>query len=268
MAIDLNRADPDILQNVADQVVIRRHTRGSAIGSVIFGLINSGIGFWSMGESALNLILGLIGLFLLAEGIFLLVTSNPKGLIADGVAFITVGMWNIVITIMNISQGGEGQAFFAVLGVIQIGWGIQSFKRFDRFSHTGKISVSPDLAGEIKILIEEIKKGNPKKSMDMIQFNAGSRIWKGRLAQGRAIMLTTTGDDIQIMPKSDFTIERTGKAMIGSTVYADISLKRRTMKGTISTEHMERFENWKNAQEEEEVLGEAYLKKDFGSGSM
>lgn len=265
MGIDLDRADLDILQNVADHVVIRKHMRGSAIGSIIFGVINCAIGFGSAGDNALNLILGLIGIFLLVEGFYLLATSNPGGLIGDGIALMAVGVWNIIITIVNMSEGGGSGAFWAILGVMQIGWGIQSFKRYDRFAHIGKISVSRDLGGEMQILIEEVKKGNPKKLPDMIQFTAKQRIWKGRLASKCAIMLTTTGDDIQILPRSGFVIERTGKTMIGSTVKIHITMKNQTLDGTISPEHMERFETWKNAEVADEVLGESYLKKDFGT---
>lgn len=264
MAIDLDRVDLELLQNVADHVVIKKHMRGSGIGSIIWGIINCAVGFGNARENSLNLILGLIGLFLVFEGIYLLISLNPKGLIADGLAFMGVGLWNIFITIQNMENQGGGVPFWAILGVMQIGWGIQSFKRYNRFSHIGQMGIAPELEGEIKELINAVKKGNPKKLPDMIQFAAKKRVWKGRLSPSCAIMLTTVGDDIQILNRKQFTMERTGKALVGSTVKMKVTMKNLTLVGTISAEHMERFENWKNAEVEDGVLGESYLKKDFG----
>jgi hypothetical protein len=81
-------------------------------------------------------------------------------------------------------------------------------------------------------------------------------------------MLSMAGDDIMIVPKESFTIERSGKAMIGSMLKVRVSMKDRVMDGSITPDHMERFETWKSAEEEEEILGEKYLNKDFGPGAI
>ncbi len=77
------RQNIEEFQKVADYRLVRKGFKGAAIGSIIFGLIAMGTGFGSAEESSLNVILGLIGIFLLAEGIWLIRTPNPKGKIAS-----------------------------------------------------------------------------------------------------------------------------------------------------------------------------------------
>lgn len=111
---------------------IRKQLRSGGIGSVIFGIIAVVMGASTMGDVPLNAGLFLIGLFLLLEGIWLLASPKLIGFKVDGIALGCLGIWNLIVTAHNISQDSGGAAF-GVLGVMQIVWGVQSYKKYDKF---------------------------------------------------------------------------------------------------------------------------------------
>ncbi|HHS13606.1 MAG TPA: hypothetical protein ENN03_07525 [bacterium] len=108
---------------------IYKQLKTGGIGSVIFGVINIVLGVITAAENPVNAVLAVFGLILLIEGIWLLVSPKPSGLIIDGLVLGMLGIWNILITIQNISAGG-GTGSFLVYGIAQIFWGIQSYRRY------------------------------------------------------------------------------------------------------------------------------------------
>ena len=97
--------DIEELQKVANYRLVRKSFKGAAIGSIIFGLIAIGMGFGFAGENPINIVLGVIGILLVVEGAWLIRTSNPKGLIVDGIAICILGTWNIVVTFASAAAG-------------------------------------------------------------------------------------------------------------------------------------------------------------------
>ena len=93
------------LQKISNYRSVNKGLRWPAIGSIIFGLIAIVSGVVSIEENPINLVLALIGIFLLIEGIWLIVAPNPKGMIADGIALLILGIWNITTTMMNWATG-------------------------------------------------------------------------------------------------------------------------------------------------------------------
>ena len=89
------------LQKVSNYRSVHKGLRWPAIGSILFGLIAVVSGSVFMEENLINLVLVLIGAFLLIEGIWLIVASNAKGMIADVVALLIIGIWNISMTMMS-----------------------------------------------------------------------------------------------------------------------------------------------------------------------
>jgi hypothetical protein len=114
---------------------LKKQLKGAGIGSVIFGLVAVGLGAAFHQESAVNVVLAVIGVLLFAEGVWILVDPRPVGLVVDGIALWVIGIWNIVITIHNMSYGGHGTVF-GVLGVFQIIWGVNSIRRYGKFART------------------------------------------------------------------------------------------------------------------------------------
>jgi hypothetical protein len=66
------------------------------------------------------------------------------GLVVDGIALIILGVWNILVTISNISAGAESMSGFFVLGIWQIIRGIQSIKRYKHYSYPSGVTISQE----------------------------------------------------------------------------------------------------------------------------
>ncbi len=118
-----------------------KRLKSGGIGSIIFGIIAIAFGLASAGQNPINAGLAVIGLFLLAEGIWLLASPQPIGLIVDGIALCVLGIWNMMITIYNTSHAGGGGGF-AILGIMQIVWGIQSFRHYHQLKLIAPPAVS------------------------------------------------------------------------------------------------------------------------------
>ena len=123
-------AEAEKLRRASNYELLSKALRPAGIGSVVFGLIAMAMGFAEMDMSPVNAVLGVIGIFLVVEGIWILVSPSPAGLIVDGIALLMVGLWNISVTI---SGGGDNSVFF-LLGVWQIVMGCKSFRRYGHFS--------------------------------------------------------------------------------------------------------------------------------------
>jgi membrane-bound ClpP family serine protease len=124
-------AQVDKLQAVSNYNLLCKALRPAGVGSIIFGLIAMAMGFAAMDENPINALLGIIGIFLLVEGIWILAVPSPVGMIVDGIALLIVGLWNISVTL---GSAAGGISFFALLGVWQIVAGCKSFGRYSHFS--------------------------------------------------------------------------------------------------------------------------------------
>ena len=90
------------LQQVAEYRRARKTLRAAGIGGLVFGGLALVTGVSMLAQNFLNIILIMIGLLLLAEGIWNVTYPTAVGILVDGAALILVGLWNIFITILNV----------------------------------------------------------------------------------------------------------------------------------------------------------------------
>ncbi len=227
------------LQKVSDYRLIRKNFKGAAIGSIIFGVIAMVMGFGSAEGDLGSMILALIGIFLLAEGIWLLRTSNPKGMIVDGIALCILGIWNIVV-------GLAGEARWAViLGIFQMYWGFQSFRRYGRFSGISPQKPSEQAVKQVDDIVKSVTKTKPAESEAIIELAIRNKPWKGQLTGDVGIFVAVSGDDVLFARKDEVNFIRQGMAAPKKPQKISAHIGTRTFNGTISAESMERYETWK-----------------------
>lgn len=238
------------LQKVADYRLVRKNFKWAAISSIIFGLIAMGTGFGYAEESPLNVILGLIGTFLLAEGIWLIRTSNPKGMIIDGIALCILGVWNITVTIAGGGGGGVGRFFF-ILGIWQIVSGVQSFRRYRRFSGVSPQKPSEQVMKQVDDIVKSVTKTKLSESEDIIEFQMGKKrdlsAWKGKLTGDVGVFATSSGDDVLFARRNEVDFTSVGEVVPKKARKVSVQIGKRTFDGKISPESMERYESWKGA---------------------
>ncbi len=115
----------DELQRVANYRQMRQRLRRSGTLSVFFGVLAVGLGYGALHVNQLNAILLAIGVFLLVEGAWLIISPAPVGVILDGTGFLLVGIWNIGVAVLNAMAGHFEGGFLPLIGIFQICWGIQ-----------------------------------------------------------------------------------------------------------------------------------------------
>jgi hypothetical protein len=247
---EIAAAQFDELQRVSNYRLVRKTLRPAGIGSIVFGLIAIATGFGGTEANPINAVLGLIGLFLLLEGIWIVSAPKPGGMIVDGIALLILGLWNIIVTISNsASGGGGGSHFFAILGVWQIIWGCQSFGRYSRFSKLPMSKPSEATLKMINEIVKAITKAKSKDTPDLLEFLTkafiSQQLWKGRLSQDSAVFVQGSGQDVVFSKKNQVQFDKQSKALIGKKIKAAFRLGERSMNGTISPEYFERYEAWK-----------------------
>ncbi|MFH1422964.1 MAG: hypothetical protein ABIH42_09675 [Planctomycetota bacterium] len=235
------------LQKVADYIALRKNLTSSSIASLIFGVIAIVMGVYSIEENMLNVLLFLIGGFLLTTGIWNIAHPTPAGVILDSAAIISVGLWNLFITIHNaaVTKGESGPGFFLYMGVFQIIWGVKNFARYRRFVRVTREKPPEKYINEVKNNLKEIVKSDPKKEKDVIAFQIGKSPWKAKFHGEIGVFVEGNGQDILLKLKENVNFTQEGNA--GKLFKVRFQIGEHTLKGTIKPEFWERYKNWKAA---------------------
>lgn len=240
------------LQNFANYRFVSKTLKPAGIGSVIFGIIAIAMGFGGVEGNPLNAILGLIGVFLLVDGIWIVFFPTTKGMIVDSIALFIVGVWNILITIANAYAGGNNDPqIFAIIGVCQIIGGFRRLGLYKRYSAMPMSKPSDETLRRINDIAKTIKRAKAKQQSDIVVFKTQTFIsqkeWKGRLSQNSAVFVDGTGNDIVFTPKTDVDFVKQGKVLLGKTIKASFRIRDREMTGTIAPVFLDRFDEWKSS---------------------
>jgi len=231
--------DIEELQRTADYRLLRKNLKGAAIGSIIFGVIAIGMGLVFMSEDPINVVLVFIGVFLLGEGIWLIRSPKPRGMIVDGIALCILGIWNIFVAITG-EVGG-----LVVLGFFQIIWGIQSFRRYRRFSGMSSQKPSKESLRQVDDVVKSVTKAKPSESENIIELQMGNKSWKGELAKDVGIFVDRAGDEVVFARRGEVGFTTRGEVTPGKPRNISILIGDRAFDGKISPESMERYESWK-----------------------
>lgn len=253
-SIEASKVSLEELQKVSNYLLLIKALRWPAIGSIIFGIIAILMGVVSMDENPINVVLAIIGTFLLIEGIWVLFAPRPRGIIVEGIALLVVGVWNFSVSIANliITAGASGGSpIFLALGVSQIVWGIQSFRRYPRFSGMSMTRPSKHLLKYVEDLLKVVSRLDSKLQTDVIEFkmNAFGKLaqWVGNFSQETVLLASTEYADVFFGKPENFSMRQIGKGHSRKNLKVELRIGRNQFKGTISQDNFERYSSWKTA---------------------
>jgi len=238
------------LQNAGDYLTIRG-IRGGAIGSIFFGMLAIFMGYNSIDNDPLNIVLLFLGFFLIVEGFYVVASPSVGGLILEGIALCSVGIWNIIISIMNLfySGGYSGLSIFFLLGCLQSYWGIKSFVRYTRYSKRDIHKPPDELLKKVKKLVNSTIKADPNKEPDVMIFNVSGilspEIWKSKLIDDIALFVAQNKSTVIFATKNDVSFVGNGKNSSLKQVPVSISIGQHNFKGVMPAESYARYESWK-----------------------
>jgi hypothetical protein len=252
MEFPVRAANLEELQHVSDYRTVRKNLRASGIGSLIFGLYGTVVGINGMQINPLNAVLALLGICLLVEGTYNIVAPMPVLYVVDGVLLILLGVWNMLISILNSSAPGGSPTgtFFPTIAVFQVIWGIQSFARYKRFRAVSLVKPPDVLFKQVDRLAEEIRKAKVKTDPTLFEFVVSSypqQTWRGRIMDGFAVLVEKTRHETLFLNRDDFMIVPNGKVVLGNSLKALFHFRDRSLKGTVSAESYARYQQWKAA---------------------
>ena len=199
------QAAPDIrdLQATAGHHTIRATVRNAGIVSILCGALAIYMGLANRRISDINLVLAFLGGLMVIEGVWVSAIRSNACLIADGCVFVTVGVWNILISFGNAARtmNTDGTTFWVMLGIMQIIWGVQSFKQYKRLK---RVVSGPDPSAEaqewVANAIREAKAAKKRKDAGIIAltgqpgvFDPVVKAWIGHLRDDLAVFVMTCG---------------------------------------------------------------------------
>lgn len=232
------------LQDAAEYWLVSKSLRSRAIGSIIFGSLAVLMGLSMLEEHSMNVILAFLGIFLLAEGIWVLAAPRPAGFVADGIALIVVGIWNVVVTAHNLAaSGAEASPMFLILGVLQFGWGCQSFSRYTRFARVDFEEYDAWLVGRVDQMCKEMRKSRSRQREDIIVIKEGASTWIGQLGASVVILVKQKYEDIRIAPSSLASMRYDSSPK--SAVKVLVRVGPYEINGMMKAKYIQRYEKWK-----------------------
>jgi len=238
--------DITILQQASDYRTMRNTLRSGGIGSVVFGVIGIAFGVAAMEENPVNAILVAIGIGLVLEGLWVITMPSPADFIAEGLALMTVGAWNILITIGNM-QARDSLPLFGVIGAYQLYWGFKSFKRYGRFVHIPLQKPSKEVLEQVEEMVCAVSSAKTKDNNQLVELNEGNKSWKGMLNGDVAVLVKDNGQDVLFTDRSNIDVLRKTDDKKGRFHEIHLRVGNRSIEGVISPASFSAYEQWKHA---------------------
>jgi hypothetical protein len=161
----------DSTENQALLVVCARKTiRTAAIAGVIWGCINTGIGFFAVQANPLNAGILALGLLMLGTGVIAMGKPSLHSLLSEAVVSVLMVCWNIGITIFNVRAGyaehinGHGLIWPVIAAVI-------FFRQYIKLGHLKEAICAMDQATvkEASGLCKQLFKSKLTRSPDIAE---------------------------------------------------------------------------------------------------
>jgi hypothetical protein len=203
----------------------RRVLRRTGWWSVLFGAASVVIGCW---WRPIDWVLTVLGAVLVGTGVCNIGAPRPATVVADGITLLLVGGYYALGTVLTLMDGVPFSPVRAILGLLQILWGIRRFRHLRHFgsairSFDGEKKAIEQLAGAIrKVATSDVTR--------LLEFEAGEgrgRVWKARIegdrivfqeVRGPAIVIGTRATtQIMVRPAKDPKGAREAEISVGAT---------------------------------------------------
>lgn len=231
------------LQRAAEDEVVRRSFKLVGIFSLLFG----GLALFAGVVPPPDLLLLAVGAVLAFAGLWNLVMRNPTGLLLSAVSLCVVGVYNVASPFLP-AAGGQGvSAGWAVLGAWQVMWGVQGYRRWQRFRGALASTTPEALRKRAADLIDGVRKANPKKDDAIVEFASAGftpTLLRMRLGPDGVVCLIGAGDDVRICPRSEVALDVDNVFDTQPVAKAALRLGDRTWKGSLRADHVRRFRAW------------------------
>lgn len=242
--LDNREIDVEILEKAWRFGVLQKSLRSGGVWNIFWGSIAILLGLSTISESSTNGFLLLIGSFLVITGFVARGNLSIGGIVGDGIGLLMVGIWNVALTIMNISDGYQ-PGFWGTLGVLQILWGIGRLLQIPSYNKVADASIP--IVNHIERLVHFVQE--TPKSEKIIEIQVKSNRWKALLMPEMVLLVTDRAKEARFVPRSQFRLTIIKEPRPTKPVMVSIGLGKETWSGTISAEHLNRYDKSSSALE-------------------
>jgi hypothetical protein len=174
---------------------------------VIPGIIGIVLGTVFLCLGIENVIMLLIGIFMIAMGIWLLVAPSRAGIIVAGISNILLA---IIVILFALIQG-QGKGYMVVVAIFQMMGGIQGLTRYSHLSKQPVRKPTSLAMRQADTLMAMVRRAKIKEDAFVIQFYAygihRQIYWKGKLYETAGVFLEDNGETVIIAPKQKVSIK-------------------------------------------------------------
>jgi hypothetical protein len=163
---------------------------------VLFGAASVAIGcLWR----PVDWVLTVLGAVLVGTGAWNIRAPRPATVVADGITLLLVGGYNLHGAVLSVMDGLPFSPGRAILGLLQILWGIRRFRHLRHFG-----SAIPSFEHEkkaIQQLAGAIREVATSDVTRLLEFEAGEgrgRVWKARVDGDRIVFKEVRGSKLVI----------------------------------------------------------------------
>ena len=193
----------DSAQNQALLVVCARKTiRNAALLGVVWGAINSVLGFFAIQVMALNAGIFILGLLMFGAGIMAFKKPSLHSLLGEAVVSALLLCWNVGITIFNVRAGysdhvnGHGLIWPLIAAIV-------FFRQYKRLGHLKDAIASMDhvTVKEAAGVCKQLFKSKLKESSDIVYADCDKTLGSYNLRERRAAAANQNCFSRMIIPK-------------------------------------------------------------------
>lgn len=241
-ADDLNATNIPQLKQAASMFGYTGTTNAIYLGSLLFGVIATLMGISGIQNSPLNIILMLLGIGLICEAFWVKNTPVSRNtFIVDGIVLLCIGLWNIIVCMMNSTAQHQTSAFL-ILGALQIFWGVQRFRLASTFTVMPAPVGQDEAVIQLTALVRRVRDNKPGTDPGIVEFQAQTSSYKVALGQEYHLIYEQKSGTVSFAVRSQFAITCNNPGEY--TCAISVTMDGQTNRGKMPRAAYDRYQEW------------------------
>jgi hypothetical protein len=245
--------DAATLQKTADYLLIYKRLRTLGRNSMLLGVFNLLASLVPIQDTFIRAVLAVIGLCLLAEGVWLLVFPSPHGVFLDGLVLLFVGGGELSIALYGFLVNGNPHLMIAFLGLMHLLGAVRWFRSYARFRDAMQDPPPPEDLKALDRLLQVLWRSG-EKDPGFVQFTAPPRIWKGLLSRNLVIFVDNFKQQAIVARREDVDWTVDGTTLLGVKYKATLRVREYQFQALLAPPSYAKLDDWKPAREVAEMV--------------
>ena len=222
-------------RKAANFVMVRNRLRPASKGGIFWGILTILAAVLGKG-TVTDLLLGLLGAFLLVKGIWSLARPSAVGVAINGVVIAALGAINLGVMIAK-----HLSPSWLVLSVLQVHYAYQNFRDYGLFKRWAGQKPREDYVEVMKRLLADIRNSRAADGEYVVEFVAQRQLWRGWVMENAAVFVSVKGWGVRVAARDQVGFRRAADARKVTVRVGDLSAN-----ATMKPEMLRRAEAWQS----------------------